>query len=346
MVKLQDIADELNVSVSLVSKVLNDRLGNTRVNDNLAGKIRKTADKLGYRKNRSALALLRGRQDVLAVLIHRHGHVGSGLVEAFLDGVASTMKTTGNSRKQLISFFGSHEEFLDQRRQLHRGMVDGVIINGVRHDWLSDELAGITARGVPVVTVFNDPLTGLPNVPNVGIGGEEALLRVATTHLVHRGCRDILHIASVAGRNRGYRVALEAAGIKYRPSYVFDDPKYAHFDPAAAVAAVRDALRRKLPFDGVAAPSDGQAVAAVNELVRQGVRVPDDVKVIGVDGAAFGQMCIVPISSVGQKYYERGRLAVDLVTKLIAGQPATSVSVEPELLPADSTAVSKPHSVA
>ena len=80
MASLKDIASELNVSVSLVSKVLNNRMGNTGVTEELAESIRTKAEELNYQRNASALSLRKGRPATIGVFFHNDGESGSSLL--------------------------------------------------------------------------------------------------------------------------------------------------------------------------------------------------------------------------------------------------------------------------
>jgi len=108
MASLKSTAEDLGVSVSLVSKVLNNRLGTTCVRPELVEKIHEAADRLGFRKNMSAAALRRGRHDVIGVFVHRFGMTGSGIVEAMVDGIAS--EAMKSHQKQLLNFFNTTDE--------------------------------------------------------------------------------------------------------------------------------------------------------------------------------------------------------------------------------------------
>src|SRR5262245_31480887 len=92
---LNDIAESLNVSVSLVSKVLSGRLGNTTARDNVVDAIRRRATEIGYVKNSAAAGLATGRQNAIGVYLHHHGALGSGLAEAVIEGVAAEARRTG-----------------------------------------------------------------------------------------------------------------------------------------------------------------------------------------------------------------------------------------------------------
>jgi LacI family transcriptional regulator len=332
MPSLKDVADEVGVSVSLVSKVLNDRLGTTGVRPELIDRIRETAERVGYRKNLNAAALIEGRQHVIAVAIHHHGSKGSGLVEELLDGISGAAQAAG--QRQAIQFFSHAADFERVRKTLHPSAVDGLVVGGVYHPELADALVEVRRAGVPVVTVYNSPVSEL--LPNVGVEDRE-LTRLSTEHLVERGCRRILHIGSWPARVEGYRGGLARAGLASDPVLEFDDRAWSRFSMASGEQAVAAALEGGLDFDGVCGDSDLQAVGAVNELTRRGVRVPEEVKVTGIDASPLARACIVPLTSVSQRYRERGRLAVEMLCDLIGGSERESVWLEPELVVAAST---------
>ena len=121
MVYLRDIASRLDVSVSLVSKVLNDRLGTTAVSPAVIRSIRETAKEMGYRKNYSAAALREGRHHAIGIFLHRTGVTGSGLLEDLLDG--ALFEAHARHQKQLLNFFETADDFRQLREFAHRGMI-------------------------------------------------------------------------------------------------------------------------------------------------------------------------------------------------------------------------------
>lgn len=332
MPSLRDVARELDVSVSLVSKVLNDRLGTTGVRPALVETIRETAERMGYRKNFSALSLLARRQNAIAVFVHVHGAQGSGLVEKLLDGIS---RATGpGSQRISLEIFLDASEFREKRKNLHRGQVDGLILTGVKHPELREDLLELQRTELPVVTVYNEPIDR--RIVNIGIP-HAALSHAATSHLLRQGCRRILHPAVIDERTAGHRKALRDAGIRCPKELLSSFAQPDGFRAPAGETSVRDALAKGIAFDGVSAQSDAQALGALNVLIRQGVRVPEDVKVIGIDNAPFAEFAIVPLSSIGQRFVDRGRLAVETLNRMVAGEKCRSVSLEPDLRIREST---------
>jgi DNA-binding LacI/PurR family transcriptional regulator len=327
-VGLRQIAEELNVSVSLVSKVLSGRLGTSGVNEKKIRAIHAKASELNYRKNLLAEALRTGRQKVFACFVHRHGTPGSGIVDNMVSGI--TEQCLQHQQRLMIHFYESAEEFRSFLPQVHRNAVDGLIIGGLAHFELVDDLKAIHRDGVPIVTIHDFQLD--EPFPNVSVNQMEVARR-ATYHLIDQGCERIAHIrvrdgATPLPRNRseGYLQALRERGLEPVPQLMRTVDSFTHDYGEQAMQSLLDA---GVAFDGVVAQSDQLGVGALNVLVRAGCKVPRDVKVIGIDDAPFCDFSIVPLSSVSQAFRQRGRVAVDLLFEQMEGKTVASRELEP-----------------
>lgn len=326
MPSLRDVADRVGVSVSLVSKVLNNRMGTTGVRPDVVEKVHQAAKDVGYRKNHSALSLLERRQNTFAVMLHRHGSAGSGLVENLLDGIGTEAHRT--HKRTIVQFFNDAEEFREKLVDLHTGFVDGVLISGVQHLELIEDIMTLREQGLAVITVHNTPLH--PKIPNVGVDQGE-LFAMAVRHLLTQGCRRILALDNLPERTIGYRIALKAAGMKVDPKMVIEIPESMHFQASGGRHALREAVKMGLEFDGVAAQSDAQAIGVEHELIRLGTRIPEDVRIIGIDDSPLCDLSMVPLTSISQRFEERGRIAVQLLEKMVEGGEPETVVLEPIL---------------
>jgi DNA-binding LacI/PurR family transcriptional regulator len=179
---------------------------------------------------------------------------------------------------------------------------------------------------VSVVTLYDKPLSA--TIPNVGCR-QESVTEISTAHLIEQGCRRIVHIGTDKARHEGYKTSLRAAGVEYVADLDFVVPSYEYHD---GVAAVERLMRDKIEFDGIVAQSDQIAVGALNTLVGRGVRVPEDVKVVGVDDSPYCPFAIVPLSSVCQEETQRGRRAVQTLLDQIARKPVESKLFQPTLV--------------
>lgn len=328
-VGLREIADELQVSVSLVSKVLSGRLGTSGANVEKIRAIHAKARELNYRKNQLAEALRTGRQNVFACMIHRHGAPGSTIVEDMVGGISEEAGTIG--QRLLIHYYENSEEFRRFLPLVHQNSADGLLVAGIPHKEVISDLNEMHQRGLPIVTVHDTELD--PAYCNVGMIQSE-VTRLSTHHLADKGCRKIAHIrvtksastTTTEDRFNGYRQALKELGLEYSADRVVtvDDFLY-----ESGLAGIKKLLDANADIDGIVCQSDQLAVAAVNHLTSIGRKVPSEVKLIGVDNAPFCQFAIVPLSSVSQEFRERGRQAVQLLARKLAGEEIKSVQVPP-----------------
>lgn len=332
MAALRDIASDVGVSVSLVSKVLNDRLGTSRVNDETIRRIHQAAGRLNYRKNMSAVALLEGRHGVIGVFIHRLGTVGSGIIEELLAGISN--RARAYHQNLLLSFFDTAADFESLCAIAHGGRIDGLLVGGCYQRELSSRLGKVRKSGLPVVTIYDVPLQAA--IPNVGISQPD-VARLATAHLISRGSRRIAYVRILEARTPGYRLALKEAGLSVDPALVQGTDDFSY---ESGVVAVADLLKRGCRFDGLVAQSDNQAAGCMNALFAAGLRVPEDVRVIGIDNAPFCELTRVPLTSVSQDFRGRGETATRLLMHAIKGEPIQSTSVQPAVVARASTEAS------
>lgn len=329
MATLKDIAEELNVSIALVSKVLSGRMGNTGCGAKIRAAILTKARKLGYRPHPLAVALRNGKRAAIGVFLHPLGEDGSGLTESLLTGIAETLNQ--HDQRLWLTFYQTDQQFLQRCAQSDRLDVDGLIVAGVAHRHLAGPICKLEKSGVPVVTVVSGSLS--PDIVNV-YSDERQQTYLSTRHLIARGCRRIAHIQMIADRFVGYRQALQEQDLPFGATLVY---QAADFKLHTGVAAVRHWLEHGVAFDGVVAQSDHQALGVIHELLRRGMKVPAEVRVIGIDNSPLCLASPVALSSVSQEMPEIGRQAAMLLLKRIAGAPVKSVTVLPKLLARNST---------
>lgn len=324
---MQDIARDLGISVSLVSRVLNNRLGTAGASPAMIKAIHKKALELSYRKNATATSLASGRQNAIGVFIHRHGVAGSNISSAMVEGIAAAAVRL--HQRLVLQYYTTLPELSDLLPLAHGNAVDGLILGGVPHQHLARQWR-LVREDLPVVTIHADPIH--PDVPNIGINQEE-VIRLATAHLIERGCQRIALVSNGSEkwpRAVGYRKALSEHGIAYDPDLVGAVDSY---NADAGERAAAQWLERGVKFDGVVGQSDQHVAGVVKVLLRVGVAMPDQVKLIGVDNSPFCDFFVVPLSSVSQEEFRRGELAVQALMDLIDGKPAPSMTVSPVIYP-------------
>jgi LacI family transcriptional regulator len=313
--------------------VLNNKLGRRNIRADLAEAIRRLARESGYRPNQSALAFLSGRHQTLAVFLGYLGGAGSSLIESLIRGISETAESCGQ-RLWLRMCGPGDGDRIDYKAlfaDVNTNMVDGLIFGGNPDPQNTRELVRLRSTGLPVVRI-RDPgdeptLVGIQDV-------QQEVCRIGTAHLIERGCRRIAHLAHSKQRTEGYLSALDEAGIEADLSLIRPAEHYTY---AAGLKAATRLLADGVPFDGISAQSDHQAVGAMHVLLQAGIDVPRQVKIVGVDDSPFCQFTPVPLSSVDKNEMEKGRMAVRMLLDLIDGKPVRQATVAPVLRVREST---------
>lgn len=330
-VSLKDIADDLNVSLSLVSKVLSGRLGTTKVRDEVKESILQRAKELNYRPNSLATALQSGRTGTIGLIVHPTGVRGSELFDEFLRGLTSVLEE--NNLRLWLRYFEDNGSFYPQWHKYSAREVDGLIVAGVRHDEMDEFLLKLVDEKLPVVTAF--ARGSVRRIPNVNPDANRSSY-LATSHLIANGCQNIAYIDNFPYRKKGYLNALKDHGVPLRRSLIHarEDGSFAAEIGAECVAQLLD---NGVSFDGLIAQSDPMAFAAVLELQRRGLRVPEDVQVIGFDNSPICELCSPKLSSVSSNMMNTGMQSVKVLLDLIEERPVTMPELQPLLAQRAST---------
>ncbi|MDF3129313.1 LacI family DNA-binding transcriptional regulator [Kiritimatiellaeota bacterium B1221] len=326
MATLKDIANELNFSVPLISKVLSGNMGTTICSDETRLAILAKAKELNYHPNSRARALSLGRSGTIGVFIHSIGLPGSeSLYKQLLEGI--TQQANIDVLRLCLSFYETDSQFMQSFSQVAKNEIDGLIVAGVHHPNLQKVYEDLKSKGTPVVSVFRD---GTPHQNDVNVCCDELQVGyLPTLHLLEKGCRRIAHIRCLDKRYQGYLKALEDHNIAIDPALIFQTE--CDLTVSTGKRAVQQWIKQGIEIDGLVAESDHQAFGAINELLLQGKRVPEDVKVIGVDNSPICELSPVTISSVKAPMNCMGRKAVQCLLKQIHHQEVSSHSFPPRL---------------
>lgn len=229
------------------------------------------------------------------------------------------------------------DDELDAERQavealLQRG-VDGLILSTVR---VGDRLPlELTQRNVPYVLALRTDQTSLSSVGDDKLGGY-----LATRHLADLGHRRIALIAgpsyasSAQGRLDGYRMALEEAGLPCPPELVVPGT----FSMDAGRQAVRDLLALSEPPTAIFAVNDNTAIGALSELAARGLRVPDDISLVGYNDIPVVGSLTTPLTSVHVPFDQIALVALDLLLRGAHSEGGRIRVTKPSLIPRKSTA--------
>ncbi|GAB4059088.1 LacI family DNA-binding transcriptional regulator [Catellatospora paridis] len=313
-VSLKDIARRAGVSQATVSNVVN---GYRPVGEATRARVQQAIDELGYTPNLSARHLRRGRTGIIALAIPElNNPYFAELADAAIR--AATKRgytllldyTDGDRDKELLVADGFRAQ-----------IIDGLILSAVHLN--RDDIASRTSE-TPMVLVgeaiYHAPYDHVV-IDNL------AASREAMRHLIALGRRRIAFIGAHIEANRapsllrlrGYTEALEAAGLPFDPDLTVTTSGFGRGDGAAGMRAL---LALAQPPDAVFAFNDLIALGAIRALHDHGLRVPDDVSVIGIDDVEEGRFSIPTLTTISPDKEMIGRLAVEKLLDRIEGRPA------------------------
>ena len=333
-VTMKDIAQDLGISIGTVSKVLRDH---PDIGPETRERVRKRMRELNYHPNLAARALVTGRT-------HTIGLVVPDLVHPFFGEVAGGLSKLLRKKGYSLIIASSDEDLELENRaidQLLARRVDALILASSHRD--SGFFHNIEKQKTPCVWIDRRPEAGKVNF--VGVNDEE-IGRMATGHLIEMGCRRIAHIGGPAistavGRLRGYRQALERHGLPIDPTYIVGRE---HADEASDVTgyeAMKALLAAKQTPDGVFCYNDPTAMGAMLAAIENGIRIPQDLAMIGSGNVRYAKFLRVPLSTIDQQSEEIGARAAKLALKLIESkmQPKpNTVLLTPRLVVRESSA--------
>lgn len=325
---MKDIAEALGISKGLVSKVLSGRMGTTGASSRMQKRILKKAEELNYLPNLNAVNLSSGKKGTIGIFLNPWGAPGSDLTFDFITAMTQALRST--TYHVWLNIFSLDHEFHEQM-SLHdiRHRVDGLIIGGGSHPKLMPYLHKLEGgkNGIPVVTIFQAP--SKTRITNVSLSRYQQG-RMPTEYLVSRGCRKIAFLSLIHDRTRGYVDALREAGLTVQPKRIIATP---HFTMEDGKEAVRRLVKSRVPFDAIVTQSDHQALGAIQELSAHGIRVPEQVRVTGVDNSPLCLASSIPMTSVTSESPRLGQLVIETMLKRIAGEPVRSMEINPRLIP-------------
>ena len=324
-----DIAHRAGVSQATVSRVLR---GSPLVNAETRKRVEDAVRELNYKVDRHASSLRTQRSGTLALLLFEDPTPDDSHINPFfLSMLGSITRACAKYRHDLLVSFQQlsddwHADYEDSMK------ADGLILLGYG-DYLAYEskLARLVEQGTHFVR-WGAVLQGQPGISigcDTAAGGA-----MAGRHLVERGRRKVAflgdastHFPEFFARYCGCDAALREAGLRMNPSLQVD----AASTEQAGYDAARALLARGIPFDAVFAASDLIAIGAMHALKEAGLRVPEDVAVVGFDGTPMARFSNPSLTTVVQDTSKAGELLVQTLLQLVRDEPAQSVTLEPAL---------------
>ena len=306
---MKRIAGELGVSITTVSKVLNNHAD---ISEATRTRVLAKVEELGYQRNAVARSLSLRRTHTLGIVI-------PDLMHSFFVEVIAGIEPVASNRGYGVLLCSSSEDPAKERSELEmlRGrQVDGVVIASAQGTGNADVLQQLVKRGTSLVMIDRDDHAAVKC--HRVLTDDEQVGQLATSHLVDGGRRTIAHIGGPAiahakRRERGWREALKARGIKASDDWIVRGG----FMESDGYKAMKRLLTVRPRVDAVFAANDPSAIGAMKAIWEAGLRVPDDIAVVGVGDIALGDLLRVPLTTVGWSRREQGRHAAELLLNSI-----------------------------
>ena len=324
-ITINDVARAAGVSVATVSKAINGRDG---LSPATMKRVLGIVDELGYESSLVATSMRRNRTHVIGVLVAEFEPFALQL----LRGVSTALEET---EYDILAYAGSvsRGEHVDwERRSLSR--LGGTLIDGAI---LVTPTSAVPRSSVPIVAV--DPHTGSGGSAAVSADSLEGAC-AATEHLIAQGHRRIAHLRgrvdleSAQLREQGYRQALDAAGIPFDPALVADGG-YREADSTAGAISL---LSLPQPPTAIFAANDLSAIETMRVAAARGLRVPDDLSVVGFDDIPDAASHSPALTTIRQPLPQMGAAAVRMLLDMFDGGSTRSVRMPASLVVRESTA--------
>ncbi|MER7890728.1 LacI family DNA-binding transcriptional regulator [Micromonospora sp. NPDC094482] len=312
MTRIDDVARLAGVSTATVSRALR---GLPTVSAATRHRVLAAAEQLDYAVSPSASRLAGGRTGTVAVVVPR---ITRWFFSTVVEAVEDFLHQSGYDL--LLHNLGGREQIRQRvlrTANLHK-RVDAIIL--VATPLRAADLTALAALDLPGVTISSG--TVVPGWPCVRID-DVAAARTATRHLLDLGHRRIAHISgdpddelaytTHLDRRRGYQAELRAAGIRPDPSLDIES----QFTIDGGNRAAAELLARGEPPTAIVAACDEMAMGAMTALRDAGLRVPQDVSVIGIDDHDLAG--VLGLSTIAQPAAEQGRLAARLLLDPLGG---------------------------
>jgi LacI family transcriptional regulator len=322
---IHDIARELNVTASTVSRALND---NPRISEDMRRTVREAANRMGYEPNHIASALRSGRSRIVGVVVPTANRSFFSNVVRGVEAIAKTQ----DYNVVICQTNDSPAEEVDVISTLLRMRVDGIIVSIGRETRQFDHFRKVRDKGVPLVLFdrVNEAL-GCSTV----VLDDHAGAFQATEHLLQQGYKRIAHFGGPQHvniykyRQRGYTDALEAAGIPIDENLV----QVGHLDIEHGRRYMEALLALPEPPDAVFSASDYAAVGAMQVLKERGLRVPTDVGLVGFANEMFTSFVEPGLTTIDQHSERMGEFAARIFFEEIESDPHQFIARKTVLAP-------------
>lgn len=335
-ITLKRIAEILGISVATASKALKDY---PDISDETKKKVKALAEDLDYKPNSFAQSL-RNRESKII------GLIAPQIVHHFFASIIKGVIDKAEENGYLVITLQSGESYETEKKQLQLLLdknVDGILISLSDKTINYDHIAEVIDKGTPVV--LYDKISKLLKCSKVIVDDRKAAYD-AVKHLIDTGCKNIAHIRgplkpqTTIDRFMGYKNALKDHGLEFNEEFVFETKNLTYEDGYEIADAI---ISSGLKIDGLFAFTDLLAIGAMVRLSENGIKVPDDISIMGFSNWFLTRITTPSLSTVDQPGYEMGEKAFELLFKEIQFKklgkaiPKETIQLKTEIVVRNST---------
>ena len=328
MATIHDIAKELNITASTVSRALKDH---PRISEATKKAVQKAAKKLNYQPNHIAAALRNGRSKIIGVIVPTTDRSFFGSIIRGIEEVANK----ANYNVMICQTYDNYQKEVTTVEALLNARVDGVIVSFAKETENFDHFKKVKDKGIPLV-LFDRSFQGL-DVSRVVLDDFLGAYQ-AVEHLIQQGCQRIAHftntrkISIYKERLRGYKEGLEANGLHYDSELVIEG----NLQYEDGRKGMEQLLALEKRPDAVFSASAYSAVGALEVCKEKGIDVPQEMAIVGFANEPFTSFCDPPITTVDQQSMLIGNAAAEIFLEQMSLGPEKFVPkrivLTPELI--------------
>lgn len=321
-IRLKDIAKDLSLSPTTVSKVLRDH---PDVADETRKRVLKRMKELNYQPNLAARSLVTGQSWTIGLVV-------PDLLHPFFAGIAKEISTEVRKKGYSLFISSSNEDASLEQQEIAHMVARRVDVLVIASTQLTTESFGrIEEQKIPYILIdrqFPGSIADFVGVDDYAVGF------LATSHLIEQGCRRIAHlrgpgISTAVHRLAGYRQALASCQMELLPGQILPiGTSGDHCGDFGSYEATMKLLAQNPRPDGIFCFNDAAALGAMRAILDSGLRIPEDLAVVGCGNLPYSDFLRVPLSSVDQRSKTIGKTVTSLALKLACAKKRRRPAIE------------------
>ncbi|WP_139902057.1 LacI family DNA-binding transcriptional regulator [Clostridium thermarum] len=316
MASIKDVAERSGVTVTTVSRVLNNR---GYISENTRQKVYKAMEELNYQPNEIARALLKRKSNLIGLIIPNVSHPFFAELTNYVEYYAYK-----NGYKVLLcNAYQDSKKEKEYINMLKRNQVDGIIMGS--HTLETDEYQNLN---MPIVAIDRFLSEDIPYITSDNYKGGE----IATSLLIDKGCKKLAHISGPlrlnTPANKRYESFIDVVRKNNKP-YVVIETKLNSFDKEGYKRMIYTLFKEHPDIDGIFASSDLIAACIVEVSSALGKKIPEDIKIVGYDDTYIASLIVPALTTISQPIKKIGEMAVEVIINELNGTEVIKSNILP-----------------